>query len=149
MKRSPIKRKTPMRTYRANDVQISIGGRKVVGYGALQVRKRLPRVNRKRAAEKFHRNFDGGIGHDKWIRAKPCCLCTAVGQTQRTPTQAAHAKARGMGGAGGDWQLLVPLCNEHHREQESAGNVRIEARYGVNLVEYAALLAVVHQADAF
>ena len=69
MKRTPLKRKTPVR-----------------------------KVNAVRRAKMFQRNFDGGIGHSTWIRAHKCILCETMRVKQRTPTQAAHVKSRGAGG---------------------------------------------------
>lgn len=85
----------------------------------------MKRANPKRRAAKYERNFSGGIGHDTWIRAQPCALdpdrAKAVGLiplagdcSRPRRVEAAHAKARGMGGCGGTWRDLVPLCRKHH-----------------------------------
>ena len=73
--------------------------------------------NRRRAAKLHARNFGERATA---IRAMPCLVpgCSR-------PSQAAHTRARGMGGCGGDRRELVPLCAEHHRE---AGERRTSAR---------------------
>ena len=93
------------------------------------------RSNPDRRAGKHLRNYDGGGGldHDRWIRGKPCCLCGFWAKG----IQAAHAIARGMGGANGAWWSLIPLCNTHHRLQESVGNAGIFEKYGIDLVSAA------------
>ena len=73
--------------------------------------------NRKRAAKLYARNF--GERADA-IRAMQCLVHGCP-----RPSQAAHTRARGMGGAKGDRRELVPLCAEHHRE---AGERRTSAR---------------------
>jgi hypothetical protein len=72
--------------------------------------------NRKRADAAYARNF--GRWSDS-IRAMPCWLC---GGTR--DVQAAHMKARGMGGCGGDRRYLLPLGGDGgcgcHRYVDSA-----------------------------
>ncbi len=60
-----------------------------------------------RAAKKYLRNFHGPMeaDHSVYVRSLPCCACGRVGLTE-----AAHTKARGMGGANGDWSAIAPLC---------------------------------------
>lgn len=80
-------------------------------------RSPLKRVNAEQRAAKYLRNFDGGIGHDEWIRTMPCALRLLSVNPCGGKIQACHVKARGMGGCGGDWRQLVPLCMSHHLEQ--------------------------------
>lgn len=105
------------------------------------------RPNPTRRAKLYERNFAGPIGHDTWIRARRCCLCNDL-KPQTTPTQAAHVKARGMGGCNSSWRSLVPLCREHHQEQGAKGIARIYERYGLDLKRLAESLAVEHEAEA-
>ncbi|HEX2882628.1 MAG TPA: hypothetical protein VHO25_24075 [Polyangiaceae bacterium] len=120
--------------------------------GAPLVRKTpIKRSNPKRRAAKYVRNFSGpgDFHHDTWIRAKRCCLCaTMLKRGQHDPTEAAHTKARGMGGANGSYKDLVPLCRTHHRSQESLGNRWALRTYGVDLVKLAATLLAEHEAEA-
>lgn len=97
MKRSPIKRRTPLR-----------------------------QRNRKRAAKSYARNY--GERGDA-VRAMRCL----VGVNCRGPIQAAHVKARGMGGRGGDRRSLVPFCAGHHDEQTRRGGKTFAATHRLDL----------------
>ncbi len=90
-------------------------------------RGRVKAHNAIKAREAYMRCFDGGIGHDDWVRAKPCPFC----KVQETHTQAAHATARGMGAAKGRWYVLFPACQCHHDEQGAEGNEHMAHKYGV------------------
>jgi hypothetical protein len=60
------------------------------------------------------------------------------------PTQAAHVRARGMGGAKGDRRDLVPLCARHHAEAGELGTsqrVDFERLHDINLTIEAARIA--------
>lgn len=107
MKRSPIKRHTPMR-----------------------------RTNPERRARLYAHNFGE---HADFVRSLPC-LVTGCSR----PAEAAHARARGMGGAKGSWRDLVPLCRAHHIEAGEARTSQrhaFEVRHGVSLTVAAAELA--------
>ena len=68
--------------------------------------------------------------YEKYIKEKPCTICG------RTPVDAHHMEAVGMGGANRDGfkdYSCVPLCRHHHTEFHSAGIRCFESRYGVNL----------------
>jgi hypothetical protein len=67
------------------------------------------RVNKKRAAKKFVRNFDSPE-YVEHIRSLPCASCGSVGWSV-----AAHVIPRGMGGANGKASDLVPLCDPNGR----------------------------------
>lgn len=95
---------------------------------------RLKPVNRERRAAAFARNF-GQRG--ALVRAMPCLL---AGPGCEGQVQAAHAQARGMGGAKGDRFSLVPLCAGHHRRQEN-GTKTFEAVHGLDLRAEAARIA--------
>jgi hypothetical protein len=84
--------------------------------------------------------------HAEFVRSRKCLVprCNRLGQ-------AAHVDPRQMGGCGGDWRVLVPLCGPmgHHGEQEGK-TVSFGARYGLNLHAAAALLVIVDlQTDAW
>lgn len=106
MKRSaPIKRKTPLR-----------------------------RVNRKRRAKAFARNY-GDRGQA--IREMPCLVhgyaCWSV---------AAHVQARGMGGRKGDRRSLVPLCQTLHSElDDRLGVDAFDHKYQTDLRREASRIA--------
>lgn len=65
--------------------------------------------NDERAAKNFERNFGARA---RRVREFPCCRCGT------RPTEAAHVRARGMGGAKGDRHDLIPLCRACHREYD-------------------------------
>lgn len=84
---------------------------------ALHRRTPMKRINAERRAKLFARNFGK---RSSAVRAMPCLVAGC-----RKESQAAHVRARGMGGARGDRRDLVPLCAHHHRE---AGERRTTAR---------------------
>lgn len=69
------------------------------------MKPRAPIVKRnlQRWKRKFVRNF-----HSRrrvlWIKGLPCAFCG------RNRTRNAHMNARGMGGCGGDYTRILPLC---------------------------------------
>ena len=119
---------------------------------------RINPVNRKRKAATFARNF-GDRGEA--VRAMRCLVAVAMlGSIDRNAsnawvysssycrppfeTQAAHATARGMGGAKGDRRDLVPLCAKHHAEAGEArtsARADFERRYSLDLQAEAARIA--------
>lgn len=102
MKRTPIKRRTPL----------SNGKREFPGLH----RSPLPKRNAKRRARLEARNFGP---HARWVRSLPCHTC------KRPPrSQASHAKPRGMGGCGGDRKELFPQCAKCHRLYEEGKLLR-------------------------
>lgn len=103
LKRTPLKRKTPLR--RTGNIKAT---------------------NPKRRRESFARNY-GERGEA--VRAMRCL----VGIGCRGPVQAAHVKARGMGGRGGDRRSLVPFCAGHHDEQTRRGGKTFAAVHRLNL----------------
>lgn len=60
----------------------------------------------------------------------------------RGPMAAAHARARGMGGRGGDRRSLVPLCAHHHDASHRLTREEFVRRYQVDLLEAAVRIAV-------
>ena len=92
----------------------------------------------------FARNF--GEESDR-IREMLCLSCQAARRRQRTPTQAAHAVPRGMGGCNATRVDLVPLCYACHVEAGEAGTsarAAFEDRYGVDLRVEADARAAAH-----
>lgn len=98
----------------------------------LDFEKRVPirKSNPERQRWLHVRNFDGGIGHDEFVRSKGCAMerldeCNGI-------VQAAHVvKPRG---AGGIWTGIVGLCDKHHRIQESQGCERVKTATGIDLI---------------
>lgn len=110
MKRTPLKRRTPL-----------------TSTGKL-ARTAMKRSNAKRRRKAYARNF--GERADA-IRAMPCLVPGCP-----LPSVAAHARARGMGGAKGDRRSLVSLCQPHHVEAGEARTSQradFERRHGVDL----------------
>lgn len=127
MKRTSLKRKTPM--------------------------KRKTRL-RSRNPERRRRMFDRNFGErGTAVRAMSCLAASSeapgslsfgmprrqvVGTPCHGAVQAAHAVARGMGGCKGDRRSLVPLCAAHHREAGERGTQErkdFESRYEVGDLE--------------
>lgn len=75
-------------------------------------------MNRGRRAKAFLRNFGEKAA---WVRSLPCAGCALP--ADQGVIQAAHVRARGMGGCGGDSSDLVPLCATRgcHALQEHLG----------------------------
>jgi hypothetical protein len=133
---------------------------------ALARSTRLAPVNRRRKAETYVRNF-GERGDP--IRAMTCLAQVAVerlndsnaltrwvhstsycsGPFRCQPglpsvVQAAHARARKMGGRGGDRRDLIPLCARHHLqagEARTSQRADFERQYGIDLQVEAARIA--------
>lgn len=100
----------------------------------------LKRSNPKRKAERFERNF-GDRAAD--VRCLPCI----VPGCWKGPIEAAHAKARGMGGVNSDNRQLVPLCRWHHSEQHTRGVITFQAKYGIDLEAEAKRVAEIVDLD--
>lgn len=95
---------------------------------------RLPKTNPERKRERHMRDFDGGIQHDHFVRARGCAL-SRLAEPCNGSIQAAHVvKTRG---AGGNWTGIVGLCNAHHRMQEAMGTQRIREVTTIDLVALA------------
>lgn len=104
-------------------------------------RTRIRARNPKRKAATFARNY-GERG--ALVRAMPCVVAGC-----RHQSEAAHVKARGMGGAKGDKRGLWPGCQMHHTEAgefRTTARARFEARYKLDLIAIAERIAL--QLDA-
>lgn len=72
------------------------------------------------------------------VREMPCLLAATGGC--EGPIHA-HARARGMGGAGGDLRELVPLCWHHHGVSHSMAAKDFAALYRIDLRQEAQRIA--------
>lgn len=152
MKRSPLKRKTP--------IARGPGPKRT---GGLRRGKRLRTRNHERVKAASARNFGAEA---EAVRAM-ACLCIeqdpdlffwqleaahSAGQPEsfvicRGSVQAAHVTARGMGASKGGRFDIVPLCDAHHREagEDRTSQRRVfEACYGLDLRRIADRIAVHH-----
>ena len=134
MKRSPLKPSSPDKIWAWRQRSEPMARTEIKRSG------RITPVNRERKAAKFERNFgDRGAA----VREMTCLVVSAPGQ--RTPCrgaiQAAHAKARGMGGCGGDRRSLVPLCARHHADQGGIGILTWQRITGIDLIAEAERVA--------
>jgi hypothetical protein len=124
MRRSALHRRTPL------------------GRGAPLTRSKPVRErNSKRKAKTFARCFGDRAAA---VREMPCLACVARGSRQMAPTQAAHARARGLGGVKGNSSDLVPLCAFDHELASEFGTSKraaFEARAGLDLTACAASIA--------
>jgi hypothetical protein len=134
---------------------------------ALARSTKLAPVNRKRKAETYARNFGDRGGHVRAMNCLGLALDTAhyfadleadpTGEPDDSfacsgPVQAAHVRARGMGGAKGDRRDLVPLCHRHHLEAgefRTTQRTEFEKRYGIDLVAEADRIARALDAEGF
>lgn len=63
---------------------------------------------RKRATKRHERNYGE---HADRVRALPCVACRHTGRRQASRSEAAHVIPRSRGG---EADVLVPLCHDHH-----------------------------------
>lgn len=89
-------------------------------------RQPIKRANRKRKAAKWERNF-GDKRH--WIVTLNCEV-TGVVEEDGHKIDAAHMKARGMGGCGGDKTTLVPLEHGVHTDFDEMSVAKFKTKYG-------------------
>jgi hypothetical protein len=125
--------------------------------------------NPERRARALARNY--GAPHPEHVdtradrvRAMSCLGLRHPAHRCRSPVQAAHVDARGMGGAGGDARLLVPLCADAHQSAGERPSLwmrscperyaatargRWEARHGVSLDAEAERIAARLDAEGY
>ena len=102
----------------------------------------MSHANPSRRSRMYRRNYGGpwvGYDHADAVRSCGCAMPSGC----RGGIAACHIKARGMGGTGGDWKHLVPLCAEHHRffDEQCANRPEFfKGRTGVDLIALAARL---------
>ncbi len=122
-------------------------------YGRLKRQTRLRAINPARRGRKYLRNFAGrladgagfpsGYDHSEAVRRMACAASDFSRYHQ--PIEAAHAAARGMGGAKGTWADLIPLCRSCHArfDVEHANDIeRFGASVGKDLRGRADRLAI-------
>ncbi len=97
-------------------------------------------VNAKRRRRLWLRNFGAKA---EFIRSLPCLACPYPNKAE-----AAHVRARGMGGCNGSSVHLVPLCRGHHRflDDECGSPARFEEETGIDLMAEARRLEAEWQA---
>lgn len=110
MKRTEIKRRTPVR--RPSEIKLA--------------KAPLKKVNRKRLKVRRELQF-GTEAFREWCSSLPC-VCDA--STCGGPVQLAHVRTRA---AGGTWQDILPICQNHHIEQHLVGIQSFAERYSLNL----------------
>lgn len=87
----------------------------------------VKRVNRKRRAKRFAREF---AKQADLCRRTPCAVCTKLGKQQTTRTHPHHEPPRGVGLKSDD-SCCVPLCAEHHDQRHTWGSC-FWTHYGVD-----------------
>lgn len=121
MKRSPIKRKTPL---------ANTGGMKRTPMTTSS--KPIKSVNPERKAERHERNFGDEA---KAVRAMLCLV------TKTTPCEPAHIVSRGASGGRYD---IVPLSAAMHAEQHLIGIKSFAAKYSLDLRAEADRVSLLH-----
>lgn len=110
------------------------------------MKRRVPvrQVNRERRKAQSARNF----GERAMVIRERQCLVQSHGLPASTgriecygSVQAAHVRARGMGGCNGSRRDLVPLCAAHHRQQHDVGVASFEELYALDLAAWACAIA--------
>jgi len=119
VKRSPLKRKKPLRSSR--------------------------RPMRARKADPSKRRFAANVNEAfrEWIREQPCCIPGCLSRWKNV--ECAHVKSRGAGGV--DEGNAVPMCAGHHRYQHLIGIKAFQERMHVDLAAIAAKLGIQWVAD--
>lgn len=123
MKRTPLKRKPPVRKTIAERVAIA--------------RKRRRSKRKPRPASEFRRIY-GSRERVKRIKALPCHVCGLYGSTENAHTE------NGGTGRKADWDTIVNLCVTHHHELHQCGTIYYARHLYTmgELREWAAHLAV-------
>ena len=67
-----------------------------------------------------------------FIRAQPCCVCTA-------PSDPHHIKTVG---AEGENYYVAPVCRRHHTEFHNIGKLKFEEKNNVNLYDVLIVMLV-------
>lgn len=98
----------------------------LLGGRARPAAKRINPVNRKRRKRLWERNYGEKA---EWIRQLNCEVTGRVAE-DGWKIDAAHTKARGMGGCGGDKTHLVPLERTVHLDFDELPEARFAEKYG-------------------
>ena len=144
MKRTPLKRDPEKtREWQRRSKTLKPGKGLAPGKGPKRTGRVRP-VNRERRRKMHERNF----GERAQVMRESQCLVHAHGTSTDLAAipcsgevQAAHVRARGMGGCNGSRRDLVPLCAAHHRQQHEIGIRSFELLYELDLKEWAARIA--------
>ena len=125
MKRSPLKRKTALRSKaRLQSVTPRSEAEKKLAKSTLKRSGRL--APRSRKNKKRPRN----IPYMLWVKTLPCAVCG------RNGAEAAHTGRRGLGQKAPDEQC-IPLCPRHHRDYpdalDIAGPRRFQEMHGIDI----------------
>ena len=77
--------------------------------------------------------------HRAWVRRHHCC----VPGCRQLPIECAHVRSGTDGGIGlkPSDRWVISLCVSHHMEQHRIGEPRFQRRYGLDLLQVAALFA--------
>lgn len=76
----------------------------------------------------------------EFVRSRPCVLESL--HECRGPVEVAHVKSRGSGGP--DYDNVVPLCMEHHRELHRIGRKSWEFKHQFRLPPVARLITAAY-----
>jgi hypothetical protein len=126
MKRSPLKRKAPLRSKRRSEADLLIG----TAEKKLLARSTLKRSGRLAPRSKTNKKRPRNIPYMLWIKTLPCAVCG------RNNSEAAHTGRRGLGKKAPDEQC-IPLCPDHHRNRldalDVAGSRRFVEIHGIDI----------------
>jgi len=114
MKRTPLKRKTPLRAKKRLDPYQAVSKR--------IAKVKLKRTSRLAPRSKKNKKRPRNIPYMLWIKTLPCAVCGWMG------SEAAHTGPRGLGQKSPDEQC-IPLCPDHHRHRKDALDVAGPRRF--------------------
>jgi hypothetical protein len=148
MKRSDLKRKTPLKagpplarsSSLTTTAPLARSGR--LAPTAVSRRTRLARTRLRARAPKAKRWIVARTdeAYRGWIRGLPCRI---VSPACGGPTHPHHVKTRGAGGV--DRQNLVPLCAWHHDLLHQIGRKTFAKRFGVDLAADAVAFDAIYE----
>ena len=85
------------------------------------------------------------LDHLDAVRKLPCCACVALGEKQRTRTEAHHVVPRRSNHCGGD-DTTAPLCKgRHHKQADLLRTKGFKSATGVDLMAVAKSLWAMRQ----
>ncbi len=94
--------------------------------------------DRKRKRERRAADWRRWYGSSNYVAAVHRHTCLVMGSANPTPClgpmEAAHVEKKTRPGI--TWRDIVPLCRQHHNEQEGA-TASFEAKYGLDLADAA------------
>lgn len=102
-------------------------------------------VNKERRAKAYARNYGDRADYVRDMNCRILPLHKLLDRvTCSGRIQAAHVKARGMGGCKGDRRDLLNLCAAHHKEageRRTSQRAAFEEKWGIDLEDEAKKLA--------